>query len=135
MFIDDIVNRRSSALLIWLTIAGAAVLIYVLEPGKSAFLPSCPFRTLTGYQCPGCGSTRGLHQLVHGNLSAAFQLNPLLILALPFLVYPLLRYTYSVISGKPVKTRMLPVKYIWLIFGIVVFFWVFRNTPFYPFVS
>ncbi len=135
MVVDEIVNRRFGVFLLWLTIAVAGVLLCVLEPGKSAFLPGCPFRALTGFTCPGCGTTRGLHQLLHGNLTAAFQLNPFLILALPFLLYALLNYTNAVLWGKPIRRKNLPAKYIWALFGFVLFFWVFRNTPFYPFVS
>lgn len=135
MVVDEIVYRRLSLFITWLTIAVAGVLLFVLEPGKSAFLPGCPFRALTGFACPGCGTTRGLHQLLHGNLPAAFQLNPFLILALPFLLYALLSYTNTVLRGKPIRRNNLPAKYIWALFGFVLFFWVFRNTPFYPFVS
>ncbi len=135
MAVDELIYRRSSALLIWLTITAGSVLLFVLEPGKSTFLPGCPFRKLTGLTCPGCGTTRGLHHLLHGNLSAAFQLNPFLILALPFLLYVLLNYTNTVLRGKPIRRNTLPAGYIWALFGFVLFFWVFRNTPYYPFVS
>ncbi len=135
MAVDEIVNRRLSVFVLWLTMAIAAALLYMLEPGKSAFLPGCPFRALTGFTCPGCGTTRGLHLLLHGNLAAAFQLNPLLILALPFLLYALLNYTNTVLRGKPINRNTLPASYIWALFGFVIFFWVFRNTSFYPFVS
>ncbi len=135
MGVDELIYRRSSVFLIWLTIAAGSVVLFVLEPGQSAFLPGCPFRRLTGLTCPGCGTTRGLHQLLHGNLSAAFQLNPFLILALPFLLFVLLNYTNTVLRGKPIRRNTLPAGYIWALFGVVLFFWVFRNTPYYPFVS
>ena len=135
MVVDEMVNRRASVFLLWLTIAAAGVFLFVHEPGKSALFPGCPFRILTGFTCPGCGTTRGLHQLLHGNISAAFQLNPLLILALPLLLYALLSYTIPVMRGQPIRRNSLPAKYIWALFGIVLFFWVFRNTPFYPFAS
>ena len=135
MVVTEVVNKRFGVVLLWLTIAAGSVLLFVLEPGKSALFPLCPFRALTGFTCPGCGSTRGLHQLLHGNLGAAFQLNPLLILALPFLVYALVRYTYRVMTGRPIEHNTLAPKYIYTIFGVVLFFWIFRNTPLYPFVS
>jgi hypothetical protein len=135
MVADEIVYRRLSVFMLWLTIAVAGALLFVLEPGTSAFLPGCPFRALTGFSCPGCGTTRGLHQLLHGNLIAAFQLNPFMILALPFLLYALLNYTNTVLRGKPIRRNTLPAKYIWALFGFVLFFWIFRNTPFYPFTT
>ena len=128
-------SRRLSLFMLWSTLTVGAIALFVLEPGKSPFLPGCPFRALTGFTCPGCGTTRALHQLLHGNLLAAFQFNPLLILSLPFLLYALLRYTNSVLRGQPINRNSLAAKYIWALFGIVLFFWIFRNTPVYPFVS
>lgn len=131
----DFIYRRSTVLLLWLAAAAAAVFLFIIEPGKVTFLPLCPFRALTGFQCPGCGTTRGLHQLLHGNLVAAFELNPLLILSLPFVLFAMLRFTILVMRGRPIARNTLSPKYIFTIFGVVLFFWIFRNTPFYPFVS
>ena len=135
MAVTEIVNRRIGVVLLWLTIVAGSVCLFVLEPGKSILFPVCPFRALTGFTCPGCGSTRGMHQLLHGNIVAAFELNPLLLLALPFFTYALLRYSYRVMSGKPIEHNTLAPKYIYTIFGVLLFFWIFRNTPVYPFVS
>ena len=40
----------------------------------------CPFRLLTGWQCPFCGGTRMGSALLHGDLSAAFAANPFVLL-------------------------------------------------------
>src|SRR5258705_13398139 len=135
MKFDEIVNKRLTALLIWLSIALAATYLFIFEPGKTGFFPACPFRTLTGFSCPGCGSTRGLHRLLHGDVIGAFEFNPLVILSLPFLFYALVRYTSAARGGRPVKWNQLDVKYIWVLLAVVLSFWVFRNTPFYPFPS
>ncbi len=133
MQLDEIANRRSTAVLIWLTLALGSTYLFIFEPGRSGFFPVCPFRALTGFTCPGCGSTRGLHRLLHGDVVAAFQFNPLLVLSLPFLLYALMRYTNSVMRARPLKGNQLNAKYIWALFAIVLSFWIFRNTPFYPF--
>ena len=126
-------NRRAVAALTWLTIAAGGVYLYIFEPGKSGYFPFCPFRALTGLNCPGCGSTRSLHQLLHGNLTDAFKLNPLLVIALPFLLWALARYTNSAITGGPSRSSNLRPLYVWPVVGLVICFWVFRNTSFYPF--
>src|SRR5215212_11112474 len=127
--------RRSTVLAFWsLLIAGAAYL-FIFEPGKSGFFPPCPFRLLTGLQCPGCGSTRALHQIVHGNFEAAFMLNPLLIVGLPFMLFAFLRYSAIVMQGGVPRRNALPAPYLYLMFFVIVSFWIFRNTPFYPFIS
>jgi hypothetical protein len=127
------VNERLTALMIWLSIAAGATYLFIFEPGKTGFFPACPFRTLTGFTCPGCGSTRGLHRLLHGDVVGAFEFNPLMVVALPFLLYALVRYTNAALRGRPLKRHQLNAKYIWALLVVIVSFWVFRNTPFYPF--
>jgi hypothetical protein len=133
MMLNEIVSRRLTALLIWLTLAVGATYLFIFEPGKTGFFPACPFRALTGFTCPGCGSTRGLHRLLHGDVVGAFEFNPLMVVALPFLLYALVRYTNAAWRGQPLKRHQLNGKYIWALLVVIVSFWVFRNTPFYPF--
>ena len=133
MRFDEIVNKRLTALLIWLSIAIGATYLFIFEPGKTGFFPACPFRTLTGFTCPGCGSTRVLHRLLHGDIVSALEFNPLMVLSLPFLLYALFRYTAEAVSGRPLQRHNLDAKYIWMLFGVIMSFWIFRNTRFYPF--
>jgi hypothetical protein len=59
----------------------------------------------------------------------------LLIVAIPFLVFAFVRYSVMVLRGGEPQRNWLPAPYIYALFFIVVGFWIFRNTPFYPFVS
>ncbi len=45
----------------------------------------CVFHALTGLQCPGCGVTRMLSALLHGNLRAAWESNAAVLLLSPVL--------------------------------------------------
>jgi hypothetical protein len=135
MFADGIVRQRVKAAALWGLLAGGAAYLFFFEPGRTGFFPLCPFRTLTGFRCPGCGTTRALHQLLHGNLLAAFELNPLLLLALPVVGILLILYTRSAITGRPMPQIVLPRKFAWALYVVVFGFWVFRNTAIYPFPS
>jgi Protein of unknown function (DUF2752) len=65
---------------LWLSIAlaGAALGILWIASGHDE-LPRliCPFRHVTGVPCIGCGGTRALVALAHGDLGDAFFWNPL----------------------------------------------------------
>jgi len=37
---------------------------------------TCPFHWLTGFSCPFCGGQRMVLELLHGNVTEAFWLNP-----------------------------------------------------------
>ena len=43
---------------------------------------ACPFRALTGWDCPLCGGTRMGAALLHGDLVVAFLANPLALIGL-----------------------------------------------------
>ena len=135
MFLEGLVSRRLTAGAIWASLAVGGAYLYWFEPGKTGFFPSCPFRALTGFNCPGCGTTRALHQLLHGNVVAAFELNPLMILLLPVVVYALVSFTKSAITGRPMPNISIQPGYVWVSLIVVFGFWIFRNTPLYPFPS
>lgn len=127
--------RRASVIVIWALLIAGSVYLYVFEPGKTGFFPVCLFRAFTGLNCPGCGSTRAMHQILHGHFVAAFMLNPLFLLALPFLLFALIRYSVIVMRGGIPRPNAMPASVLYALFVIIVSFWIFRNTPFYPFVS
>jgi hypothetical protein len=135
MFADGIVRQRMMAAALWSLLAGGAAYLFFFEPGRTGFFPLCPFRALTGLTCPGCGTTRALHQLLHGHVVAAFELNPLLLLALPVVGFLLILYTMRAVEGRPMPQVVLPGKYAWALYALVFGFWVFRNTSLYPFAS
>jgi len=58
----------------------AAAALADVPEGEGAIL--CPFRLLTGLWCPGCGGTRALRHLMHGDVSMSLTLNPFLLIVL-----------------------------------------------------
>jgi hypothetical protein len=132
---SEVMYTRFTVVAIWIMIALGGLYLYFFEPGKTGFFPACPFRMLTGLSCPGCGVTRALHQIVHGHFAAAFMLNPLFLISIPFILIAFLRYSIIVMGGGVPRKNALPPNYIYAIFFIVMTFWIFRNTPFYPFAS
>ena len=65
-----------------LALVAAVAVYFALDPARHPF-PRCMFLTLTGWQCPGCGSQRALHALLHGDIASAWALNPLMLVELP----------------------------------------------------
>jgi hypothetical protein len=59
-----------------------AVVAGLVDPSQPGHYPTCPFRALTGLACPGCGSLRALHDLVHGHPVAALGHNGLFVVVL-----------------------------------------------------
>lgn len=61
-----------------LAVAAGATL-YLRDPRTSSYLP-CPVHAVTGLWCPGCGATRALGNVVHGDIPAALSSNVLVVL-------------------------------------------------------
>ena len=74
-------TRRPAAALVCAAIAALA-LIATYDPATTWWFPSCPFRALTGWLCPFCGSLRALHALLRGEPLVAWTLNPLAVVCL-----------------------------------------------------
>lgn len=45
-------------------------------PPDGPRIPACPSRLLTGVPCPGCGLTRSVTSLEHGDVIRAWRYNP-----------------------------------------------------------
>ena len=115
-------------------LAGAGVfglaVVYLFDPRNPGLYPICPFFGLTGCYCPGCGTLRALHQLLHGNIAAAFGYNPYSMLALPAIGYSLAAggLRSHGLPAPPIPT--IPARWIWALLAAILAFWLLRNLPF-----
>lgn len=126
-------NRRTKSLGLLATVFGVVAILYLFSPYDSGIYPACPFKALTNLHCPGCGTLRGLHELLHGHLGTAFGLNPLMVLSLPFVAFSIIKYIAAGILGLTERRIFIPAGVIWLLLGFIILFWILRNLPYYPF--
>lgn len=110
-----------------------AVLFYFLNPAEHEIFPKCIFHSVTGYHCPGCGSQRAIHSLLHLNFTSVVHNNFLFLPAMLVLMY---HYIHPILN-KFLRWKLPNIFYFkstpWIILGVVILFWVLRNLPFYPF--
>ncbi len=64
-------------------VIAAGFILFFFDPATAGFYPPCLFRTVLGMRCPGCGSLRAVHQLLHGQVAAAWALNRMIFIAGP----------------------------------------------------
>jgi len=110
-------------------IIGASTVLFFFEPGRYWFYPQCLLHQTTGLLCPGCGSLRAIHQLLHGHLLVAVHLNALLVLSTPVLGWFAVRSLIRSLNGHQNTFDVSP---LWLGIFLVagVLFAVLRNSPF-----
>jgi len=104
--------------------AAACVILLAVPPGSAhaKWLPRCMFHQLTGLYCPGCGATRTLSAMLHGDIKASLHNN--------LLLFPLLSLIMILIV-KPEISLKRPVAI--TIIAIVLLFTILRNIPVAPF--
>jgi hypothetical protein len=103
-------------------LSSIVVLLYGLDPATSKFFPRCPFRSLTGLYCPGCGSLRAMHRLLHGNLGGALTMNSLMVLSLPGMAALSVRPSWRYRTWLP-----------WVALAVLLAYGVARNVHAWPF--
>lgn len=111
-----------------LVIACACAMLFFFRPGSYGFYPVCHFYSLTGLHCPGCGSLRALHELLHGNLVEATRLNALLLLCLAGLAFLAVRFVLARARGRRATFSVRAV-WLWTFLGVAAAFSVLRNLP------
>jgi len=127
-------NSKYAGLLgMLLAVAAGVAVLRMFDPATSGVFPPCPLLALTGWYCPGCGSLRAFHQLLHGNLRNALAMNPLAVLTLPFLAYGMASHAIFVVRGRYLPRIFVPAPWIRALSAAVVAFGIARNLPMYPF--
>jgi hypothetical protein len=104
--------------------------VYQVDPTRRMITPPCPYLTLTGLACPGCGLTRATHFLLHGDIPRAFAYNPWAFVMGPaLLLFVVLPWMTDARRAVRLRTRLS-----WVMLLVTVAFWIWRNTPGYPFI-
>ena len=126
-------DLRLLARLAWPTLAATgAGLVYLVDPRLPGNYPPCLFLAFTGCYCPGCGTLRALHRLLHGDLVGALGYNPLAILMLPFLII-VGGDALARACGRPLLPLFnVPPRMAWGLLAGILLFWTLRNIQVYP---
>lgn len=81
---------------------------------------------MTGLQCPGCGSQRAIHALLHGDIISAWRFNALLVISIPVLAV-MLPVQFMRRSRPQLYLKVFCTTTIWITFAVVVTWWIARN--------
>jgi len=109
-------------------LAAATLLVAAVDPNQPGHYPPCPFLTLTGYYCPGCGGLRTVHDLTHGEFGRAFSSNPLITLLIPVAVVAW--FWWLQVTRGAMRRRTIPyVPILSVLLVVTLTFGVLRNLP------
>jgi hypothetical protein len=110
-------------------------LLYFFYPASGhSFYPKCPFHSLTGLYCPGCGSQRAFSALLKGNIGEASNKNILMVLSLPLIAYSAFIFTWNAFSeNKKTQQIVYSPLFVKTLLVVVILFSILRNIPVSPF--
>ena len=103
------------------------LILYCFSPTEHRFYPHCPLYVMTGWQCPGCGTLRAIHELTHGHWQAAFRFNPLLVILSPLIAFYFGREVLLESRGQHTNWNAVPASAIWAIAVLLVSYGILRN--------
>ena len=129
--------RKRILKVISILIASFLVLIgyYFLSTNYNITIP-CLFHLITGFYCPGCGTTRLVFALLNGHVSEAYNYNRLFFILLPFIVMYGVYKIYIYILDKEDKIICkIPNVLIYMLLFIVMMFGVLRNIDNFSYLS
>ena len=113
---------------------GAGAMVFFFNPSTHSFFPTCMFHAATGLYCPGCGATRALYALLHGNFLLALKDNALFMATLLVLAGWSARFIFRRSKRQPVTFSLSP-NFLWGFLVVAVVFAVLRNLPWFSFLA
>jgi hypothetical protein len=124
-----VLSRKYFLVFAVVAIAGS-LLYFFFDPSLSEIFPKCFFHSLTNLDCPGCGSQRAIHALLHGNIAEAADQNLLVILFLPLLGYSAITAVGNTFFGWNWKQSLFYSSiFVRSVLTVVLLFWILRNVP------
>ncbi|MFN9800588.1 MAG: DUF2752 domain-containing protein [Bacteroidota bacterium] len=102
-------------------------IIAIYPPEEHSFYGTCIFRSVTGLDCAGCGTLRGTHALLHGDIASAFRLNALYVISIPFLIYALFIQLRWAPERGALFSLYSQINRWWIIIGLIVAWTIARN--------
>lgn len=122
-------GRRVLALMTLLLAAAALMALAIRDPRSYGLGPLCPSLRFAGVHCPGCGSMRATHDLMHGEVGSAFRNNPALpLLGVPVAAWWMVSTIMLIVAGRRPSLRV-PVWTGFVIAAALVAWGFARNLP------
>jgi drug/metabolite transporter (DMT)-like permease len=108
----------------------ALAVLYNFSPAQYSFYPRCPVYSMTHLLCPGCGATRALYWLLHGEVREALHYNAMFTAATPFLMAWAAVCCYQALRYDRFPHLAIPRSAVAVMGVAVVLFAIARNTVF-----
>ncbi|MBS5863493.1 MAG: DUF2752 domain-containing protein [Clostridium sp.] len=92
------------------------------------YTPSCLFYEVTNLQCPSCGGTRCVENILKGNFKEAFLFHPIFFIAIFYILLCNIVYLINLNKKNKILTWIYPKYWYTVIFAVIlVVYGILRN--------
>ena len=119
-------KRVLTALLLAVIALALTTAYYFFDPVEVSWMPRCIWKAATGTDCPGCGSQRMVHALMHGDLRSAWNANAYGLCMIPVVLF-LLWLEFARARCPRLYAGVHRPGVIVLLAVSVIAWWIFRN--------
>lgn len=123
---DSKIMRKALAVAIVMLLIVLASVYYFFDPSEVGWMPRCLWKVLTDTDCPGCGSQRMVHALMHGDIIAAWHANAYALCMIPVIIF-LFWLEFSRERHPGLYTRVHRTSVIMSLAFSVLGWWILRN--------
>ena len=118
--------------LIAAALAGTAYLL-VFPLGPDAPYAGCPLNRMTGLYCIGCGTTRAMNALIHGDVLGALSFNVLAMAVAAAVMVFAVHSIFRGVTGRELIHVKVTIVRVLILIGVGLLFFILRNVPVFPF--
>lgn len=79
---DASFGKRVIKIIFCLSVISIAIIYFFYDPSQTQWMPRCILYSSTGLYCPGCGTQRALHALLHLHFREALHFNAFFVISL-----------------------------------------------------
>lgn len=112
-------------LLIPFLIIGIIIFPYIFNFMKDIHF-KCAIYEITGWYCPGCGGTRAINYLLHGNIIKSFIYHPIVVSSIIMYLIYMISHTIAIFK-KDYKGIEIQIWHSLLLLGIVILNFIIKN--------
>ena len=125
----EVISRRCYYVGLGIGFVGVIYLfvVCVLQVTVLKDLPACVFYSMTGFYCPGCGGTRSVYALLHGNIIKSLYYHPFVVYAAAYYILYEGSHTLNLITRGKIKAMYFCPPYFYVGAAIVVVQWLAKN--------
>lgn len=114
----------------WIWIPILILMIWFSYFGYSEYFENkyiCTFKSITGLMCPGCGGTRAIVFLMHGDILKSIIYHPCVILFVALYIHFMVLFFFRLHISENIENKKIKADYyVYIFIAVLIIQWIFK---------